>query len=40
MALALLAIGGGNSAWAGDFIDDATTIKVAGTETSATSGGK
>lgn len=31
---------GGNKAWAGDFIDDATTIKVASTETSATSGDK
>ena len=36
----LLAAGGVNYAWAGDFIDDATTIKVADTETSATSGDK
>lgn len=32
----LLLIVGVTSAWAGDFIDDAATIKVAGTETSAT----
>ena len=39
--LALLPLmGGGNLAFAGDFIDDATTIKVANTPTSATSGDK
>ena len=32
----LLLTVGVTSAWAGDFIDDAATIKVAGTETSAT----
>ncbi len=36
MILALALLGGVSSAWAGDFIDDASSIYVAGTETSAT----
>lgn len=40
LALGLLLTGGVNGVWAGDFIDDATLIKVANTETSATSSEK
>lgn len=40
LALAVMVAGGWSQAWAGDFIEDATTIKVANTETSATSGDK
>lgn len=34
--LSVFLLGGANLAWAGDFIDDAATIKVAGTTTAAT----
>lgn len=36
IGLALLCVVGASNVWAGDFIDDAATITVAGTETSAT----